>query len=42
MYRYFKRAAGVGTDNYKHFWKSKSLSDERIDSITTSSYSITP
>ena len=42
MYRYFKRVADVGTGNYIYFWKSKGLSDERIDSITTSNYSITP
>ena len=40
MYRYFKRVAGVGS--YICFWKSKGLSDERINSITTSNYSITP
>ena len=42
MYRYFKRIAGVGTGDYLYFLKSKGLSDERIDSITTSNYSITP
>ena len=42
MYRYFKRIAGVGSGYYLYFWKSKGLSDERIDSITTSNYSITP
>ena len=42
MYRYFKKVAGVGSGNYKYFWKSKGLSDERINSITTSQYSITP
>ena len=42
MYRYFKRIAGVGSCNYIYFWKSKGLSDERINSITTSNYSITP
>ena len=34
MYRYFKRIAGVGSGNYIYFWKSKGLSDERLDSIT--------
>ena len=34
--------AGVGSGNYIYFWKSKGLSDERINSITTSNYSITP
>ena len=42
MYRYFKRVAGVGTGNYIYFSKSKGLSDENINSITTSNYSITP
>ena len=42
MYRYFKRDAGVGSSNYIYFWKSKGLSDKRINSITTSNYSITP
>ena len=42
MYRYFKRVAGVGSSNYIHIWKSKGLSDERINSITTYNYSITP
>ena len=42
MCRYFERVAGVGTGNYIYFWKSKGLSDERINSITTSNYSITP
>ena len=42
MYRYFKRVAGTDSGNYIYFWKSKGLSDERINSITTSNYSITP
>ena len=42
MYRYFKRAAGVGSGNYIYFWKSKGLSDERINSIIICNYSITP
>ena len=42
MHRYFKRVAGVGSDNYIYFWKSKGLSDERINSIAASNYSITP
>ena len=42
MYRYFKRIAGVGSGKYIYFWKSKGLSDERINSITASNYSITP
>ena len=42
MYRYFKKIAGVGSGNYIYIWKSKGLSDERINSITASNYSITP
>ena len=42
MYRYFEGIAGVGSSNYLYFWKSKGLSDERINSITTSNCSITP
>ena len=42
MYKYFKRIIGVGNDEYIYFWKSKGLSDERINSITTSCYGITP
>ena len=42
IYRYFKKIAGVGSSNYIYFCKSKGLSDERINSISTSNYSITP
>ena len=42
MHRYFKRVAGVGSGNYICFWKSKGFSDETINSITASTYSITP
>ena len=35
MYRYFKRIAGVGRGDYINYWKSKGLSDERINSIKT-------
>ena len=42
MQRYFKRIAGVDSDNYIYFWKSKGLCDERINSITASNHSITP
>ena len=38
----FKRIAGVGSGNYIDFWKSKGLSDERLDSISASNYKITP
>ena len=39
---YFKRTAGVGSGNYIYFWKSKGLSDERINSNTASIHIITP
>ena len=42
MYRYFKRIAGVGSGNYINFWKSKGLSDEKLDSITAPNHKITP
>ena len=42
MYRYYKRIAGVHSGNYIYFWKSKGLSDERINYITASNYRITP
>ena len=42
MQRYFKRITGVGSGNYVYFCKSKSLSDERVNSNTASNYSITP
>ena len=38
MLRYFKRIAGVGSGNYIYFWKSKGLSDERLDSNTASKH----
>ena len=38
MYKYFKRVEGVDSGNYIYFCKSKGLSDETINSIT----SITP
>ena len=41
MYRYFKRITGVVSGNYIYFWKSKGLSDERINFNTASNYSIT-
>ena len=40
--KYFKKIFGVGDGEYIYFWKSKGLSDERIDFITASSYNITP
>ena len=42
MYRHFKNIAVVGSGNYIYFWRSKGLSDERINSITKPNYSITP
>ena len=42
MQRCFKRIAGVGSGNYIYLWKSKGLSDERINSNTASNHSITP
>ena len=42
MYKYFKRIAGVGNGNYIYYWKSKRLSDGRINSIKTSNHIITP
>ena len=42
MYRYFKIIAGVGNGSYIYYWQSKGLSDERINSITASNYSVTP
>ena len=40
--RYFKRIFGVGNGNCIYYWKSKGLSDERINSIKTSACGITP
>ena len=40
--RYFKRVAGVDNGNYIYYWKSKGLSDERINSFKASDYGITP
>ena len=42
MCRYFKKISGIGNGKYIYFWKSKGLSDERINSIAASNYSITP
>ena len=42
MYRYFKRIAGVGNDNYIYYWQSKWYSDERINYIRTPNLRITP
>ena len=40
--RYLKTIAGVGNGSYIYYWQSKGLSDERINSITASNYSVTP
>ena len=42
MCRCFKIIADVGNGSHIYYWKSKGLSDERIDSIETSNYSIIP
>ena len=42
MYKYFKKNSGVGSGNYIYFLKSKGWSDERLNSNTSSNYSITP
>ena len=41
MYRYFKVVAGVRNGRYIYHWQSKGLSNERINSITASNYSVT-
>ena len=40
--RYFKWIVGLDSGNYIYYWKSKGLSDERINSIKTPDYGITP
>ena len=42
MQKYFKRIAGVGSGNYIYVWKSKGLSDERINFNTASNHNFTP
>ena len=42
MYRYFIVIAGVGNGSHIYYWKSKGLSDEGIDCIKTSNYSVIP
>ena len=42
MYRYFKIITGVGNGSYIYYWQSEGLSDERINSIRASNYSVTP
>ena len=40
--RFFKVIAGVGNGSYVYFLKSKGLSEERINSVKTCDYGITP
>ena len=40
--RNFKIIANVGNGNHIYYWKSKCLSDEKINFIKTSDYRITP
>ena len=42
MYRYFKIIPGIGNACSIYYWKSKGLSDERINPIATSNHSVTP
>ena len=42
MYRYFLIIVGLGNGNSIYYWKYKGFSDERINSIKTSDYGITP
>ena len=42
MYRYFKIIAGVGNGSHIDYWESKGLSDEVINSIKMSNYSVIP
>ena len=39
--RYFKTIAGVGNGSYIYYWKSKGLSDKRINSIKKPNHNIT-
>ena len=40
MYKYFKRASGVGSGNYHYFLKSKELADGNIAAATINDYSL--
>ena len=42
VYKYFERIAGIGNSDYISSWKSKRSSGEKINSVTTSDYTITP
>ena len=39
--RYFKIIAGVGNGSYIYYWVPKGLSDEILNSVTASNYSVT-
>ena len=38
MNKYFKKIGGAASGDYIYFWKSKGLSDESVNSPTTSDY----
>ena len=40
-YRYFKQLSGVGNGSFIYFWKSKGLSDEKVNSIAISNHIVT-
>ena len=42
MFKYFEIIVGLSSGNYIYYWKSKGLSDERINSIKTPGCWITP
>ena len=42
LHKYLKIIAGVGNGSHIYYWKSKGLSDEGINSIKTSNYSVIP
>ena len=42
MCRYVRRIVGVGSGNYIYDWKFQGLSDEGINSVTASTYKVTP
>ena len=42
MYWHFKKISGPGSGNYIYYWKSKVSSYEKINSIKTPDYGITP
>ena len=42
MCRCVRRIVGIGSGNYIYDWKFQGLSDEGIDSVTASTYKVTP